>query len=133
MISISKLLQRPRPPTSFDRWREVVPPEYGYLAEGKPSPPDVNTLRKWLRSYARWQAGYQGLLEIEQDLEVRARSMDEVDRRHHEYFAALFMQSAQWHAILLMLVRDGSEPERSKHLAEIDRTLAELRRRITKP
>ena len=56
--------------------------------------------------------------------------MDEMDRRHHEYFAALLLQSAQWHAILLTWVKDFPEVQRREHLEGIDRVLAELRKRL---
>jgi hypothetical protein len=57
--------------------------------------------------------------------------MDERDRRSYEYFSALLLQSGQWHATLLLPVKDVSEPERAQLLAEIDRALAELRKRLT--
>lgn len=133
MISTSKLLQlfgRAQPPTSFERWRDAVPAEFLYVRAGSPDFPNADTHKKWLKSFARWKTGCQGFLAIEQHLEPRARLTEEVDRRHHEFFAALFLQSAQWHAILLTWVKDVSAERRAEHLAEIDRALAELRKRI---
>ena len=48
-------------------------------------------------------------------------------RRQYEHYAGLFFQSGQWHAILLMLVEEVSEPERMRYLGEIDGFLEELR------
>lgn len=133
MFSLFKLFKTPQPTVGCQRWSEFVPPEFIYLTEGGPSPPDVETLDNWLRSYARWQASYQGFVKNEQDLESSTLLQEETDRRHREAFVALYLHSGQWHAILLMLVRDVSEPERAKHLGDIDGALAELRKRIANP
>ena len=133
MISISKLRGWPQPPESYESWYEAVIPEFIYLQEGRPVYPDVDKLKKWLRSFARWKSGYEGFLKIERALERRGRAMDERDRRIYEYYSALLLQSGQWHATLLLSVKDASEPERARLLAEIDRALAELRKRINNP
>jgi hypothetical protein len=57
---------------------------------------------------------------------------DDFDRRQYEHYTGLFFQSGQWHAILLMLLEDISESERSRYLAEIDGFLAGLRERMVK-
>jgi len=133
MISIARLFGRPQPPDSYESWHEAVIPEFIYLQEGHPIPTDVDKHKKWLKSFARWKTGYEGFLEIERALERRGRRMDERDRRSYEHFSALLLASGQWHATLLLLVKDGSEPERAELLAEIDRALAELRKRIKNP
>ena len=130
MISTSRLLGRSQPPDSYENWGEVVIPQHHYLAAGRPYPPDVDKLKKWVKSFARWRAGYEGFLEIERSLERRGRS---VMKRTYEYFVALLLQSGQWHAALLLMVKDVAEPERARLLAEIDRALAELRKRIKHP
>lgn len=110
-----------------------MPPEFIYLEEGGPSPPEVETLNKWLKSYGRWRASYEGFVTNEQELKSSALLQDETDGRHREAFVALYLHSAQWHAILLKLVKDAPEPERAKHLGEIDSALVELRKRIANP
>lgn len=110
-----------------------MPPEFTYLAGGNPEPPHADTFTKWFKCYQRWQSAYAGFLEIERHLEEGSTAADERDRRHHEFFAALLLQSAQWHAILLMLLKDVAEAERAERLAEIDQYLVELRKRITNP
>ena len=127
MIRIGQLLGRPQPPDSFESWGEVVIPQHHYLAAGRPYPPDVDKLKKWLKSFARWRAGYEGFLEIERSLERPGQS---AMKRSYEYFVALLLQSGQWHAALLLMVKDVGEPERAKLLAKIDHALAELRMRI---
>jgi hypothetical protein len=108
----------------------VVIPHYDYLVKGNPCPPDVEHLKQWLKSYSRWKAGYDGFLDIERSLELRGRP---VAQRTHEYFVALLLQSGQWHAALLLMVNDASQPERDRWLAELDAALAELRKRISHP
>jgi len=130
MRTISRLLGRPQPPDSYERWGEVVIPQLRYLQAGRPYPPDVDVLKKWLKSFARWKAGYEGFLEIERSLERRGRP---VDKRTYEYYVALLLQSGQWHAALLLMVKDVSEPQRAKLLAETDQALADLRKRIKNP
>jgi len=130
MFSLSNLFKGPQPTVGCQRWSEFVPPEFIYLTEGGPSPPDVEKQDKWLRSYARWRVSYEGFVKNEQELESSALPQEETDRRHREAFVALYLHSGQWHAILLMLVKDVPEPERAKHLGEIDGTLVELRKRI---
>lgn len=132
MFSLSKFFT-PQPTVGCQRWSEFVPPEFIYLDEGGPSPPDVEKLSNWLKSYARWQASYEAFVKNEQALESGRMLPDATDLRHRESFAALYLHSAQWHAILLMLVKDVSEAERAKKLADIDGILPELRRRITNP
>ena len=122
-----------QPPSSVESWSEAVPPEFTYLAEGNPDPQDADTFKKWSKSYQRWQSAYAGFLEIERHLEQLSKATDERDRRHHEFFAALLLQSGQWHAILLMLLKDVAEGERAERLVGIDRDLLELRKRITYP
>jgi len=132
--SISDILDylatRHQTPDSFKNWREAMIPNFLYLGRGKPSPPEADTLKKWFRSYERWQKGYEGFLAIEQHLKSLAKPMDQSDRRHYESFAALLLQSGQWHAILLTMLKDTPEAQRAERLAEIDRTLADLRKRI---
>jgi hypothetical protein len=130
MIAFSRLFGRPQPPDSYKSWNEAVIPEFNYLQEGQPVPTDVDKLKKWLKSFARWKAGYEGFLEIERSLKCRGRPMDEWDRRCYEHFSALLLASGQWHATLLRPVKDVSEPERARLLAEIDGALGELRKRI---
>ncbi len=133
MFSLSKLFRASPPTVGCQRWSEFVPPEFIYLQEGGPTPPDVETLKRWLGSYAKWRASYEGFVKNEQELERSALPKEEADRRHHEYYVALYLHAAQWHAILLLLVKDVSEPERAKYLGEIDCALVELRQRIANP
>ena len=81
----------------------------------------------------RLRARYEGFVKNEQELESNALLQEEIDRRHREAFVALYVHSAQWHAILLKLVKDVSEPERAKHLGEIDGALVGLRKGIANP
>lgn len=133
MFSLSKLFKAAEPTVGCHRWSEFVPPEFIYLSEGKPVPTDVDKLNNWLKSYERWRASYAAFVRNEQALEKSTLAQDEADRRNREYYVALLLQSAQWHAILLLLVKDVSDLERSKQLAEIDVALAELRKRIANP
>ena len=130
MISISKLLGRTQPPGTYENWFEAVIPEFIYLHEGRPAHPDADTLKKWKKSFARWQAGYDGFRAIERSLQRRGRPMQERDRRSCDHFTTLLLTSALWHALLLLAVNDVTEPERSRLLAEIDQASAELTNRI---
>lgn len=133
MISIVRLLGRPLPPDSFESWYQAVIPQFLYLRAGRPDAPEVHKHQKWLKSFARWKTGYEGFLQIERTLERRGRPMNERDRRSREYYSALLLQSGQWHATLLLLVKDVSEQERVALLAQLDRALPELRKRIANP
>jgi len=124
---------RAQPPDSYESWHEAVIPEFIYLQEGRPAYPDADTLKKWLRSFARWKTAHEGFFEIERALEHRGRPMEDRDRRSYEYYSALLLQSGQWHATLLLSLKDVSESERARLLAGIDGTLAELRKRIKNP
>jgi hypothetical protein len=127
MSTISRLLGRAQPPDSYERWADAVIPEFAYLRAGRPDAPDVDKLKKWLKSFARWKAGYEGFLALERSLGRRGRP---VEQRTYEYYVALLLQSGQWHAALLLMVKDIAEPQRAKQLAELDQALAELRKRI---
>ncbi len=127
--TLFRLLKAGRPTVGPHRWSEFVPPDFNYLSEGGPNPRDVYSFKSWSRSYARWWTSYEAYLANEHaDL-----AQDETDKRHREFFAALYLQSAQWHAILLSLIKDAPEPERTKCLSELDGALAGLRQRFATP
>lgn len=122
---------RPNLPASFNLWSEVdIVAGSEYLHEG-PSVADIRTLKQWLDTYVRWRAGYDAFVKAAGTLES-ADFTDDFDRRQHEHYAALFLQSGQWRAILLMLLEDLPEAERSRYVAEIDGILVDLRRRIAR-
>lgn len=98
------------------------------LHEG-PSVLDVRTLKRWLDEYSRWRAGYDEFLKVERTL-LDGGFSDDFDHRHFEHYAALFLQTGQWHAILLGLLDDVPDSERSRYLTEIDGFLANLRKKL---
>jgi hypothetical protein len=123
---------RPKLPASFDRWSEVDVIAGSELLHEGPSVLDIRTLKQWLDAYERWRAGYGAFAKVAGTLD-RGSFTDDFDRRQHEHYAALFLQSGQWRVILLMLLEDVPESERSRYVAEIDGILADLRLRIARP
>jgi hypothetical protein len=123
-------LSRHKTPQSFQSWREAVIPRFLYLQGGNPTPPNADTLQKWVRSYDKWRMAYEGFLEIDQHLNSLSRLEDETDQRHREFYAAVLLQSGQWHVILLLMLKDIPEAERGERRTEIDRLLTDLRKRI---
>lgn len=122
---------RPKLPASFNRWSEVDLVAGSELLHEGPSVLDIRTLKQWLDAYERWRAGYDAFTKAAGTLESSGFT-DDFDRRQHEHYAALFLQSGQWRAMLLMLLEDVPESERSQYVAEIDGILADLRKRIGK-
>jgi hypothetical protein len=120
---------RPKLPASFELWREVDVIAGSELLHEGPSVLDVRSLKQWLDAYERWRAGYDAYVKAAGTLS-REGFKDDFDRRQYEHYTGLFIQSGQWHAILLMLLEDVSEPERSRYLAELDGNLASLRKRM---
>lgn len=124
---------QPKLPESFNRWSEVdVVASSEYLHEG-PSVDNVRTLKHWLDAYERWRSGYDAFVKAAGVSIGSVKLTDDFDRRQLEHYAALFLQSGQWHAILLMLLEDVSDSERSRYMTEIDLILVELRKRIAEP
>ena len=120
---------RPKLPASFERWSEVDGiTSSEFLHEG-PSVLDIRTLKQWLDAYERWRAGYDAFARAAGTLDSSGFT-DDFDRRQYEHYVALFLQSGQWHAILIKLLEDVPEPERSRYVADIDGVLADLRKRI---
>ncbi len=123
---------RSKLPASFDRWEEV---DIITSSENLPSGPhisEIRTLAQWLDAYGRWRGCHDEFLKAEQTIPVDGKLIDEFDKRQHEHYSALFLQSGQWHAVLLMLLEEITEAERSRYIAEIDGILAELRRNIAR-
>ena len=129
MTILPKRFRRPQRIDNVESWGEAVIPHHQYLSSGRPYPPDVTSFKKWKASYSRWREGYEGFLEIEASLDRRSKPLM---KRTYEYFVALLLQSGQWHAGLLLMVKDVSETERDKCLGEIDLALASLRTRLTR-
>jgi len=100
------------------------------LAEG-PSVLEIRSLMQWLDTYRRWRDGYEAFLKAAVTL-GRGEFTDEFDRRQYEQYTGLFFQSGQWRAILLILLENVPESERSRYLAEMDGFLADLRGRLAK-
>jgi hypothetical protein len=129
MFSLFK--SRLKLPASFDRWSEVdVVVSSDHLHSG-PSVLHVRTLKRWLEEYSRWRAGYDEFIRAERTL-LDGGFTDDFDHRQFEHYAALFIQTGQWHAMLLALLEDAPEAERSRYLTEIDGFLADLRKKIGK-
>ena len=122
---------RPKLPASFDRWSEVDIIAGSELLREGPTVLNIRTLKQWIDAYERWRAGYDVFAKAASTSDS-AGFTDDFDRRQHEHYAALFLQSGQWHAILLMLLEDVPEPERSGYLDDIDGILADLRKRIVR-
>ncbi len=118
---------QPRLPLSFERWSEVDVIASSEELHCGPSVTAVRTLDQWLDEYERWRAGYDEFIKAEC---AAPGISDDFDKRQHEHYAALLLQSGQWRAILLKLLPDCPESELSKYLAEIDSCLAKLRNRI---
>lgn len=117
-------------PDSFERWSMmdiIVSSEE--LASG-PSIGKIRNLAQWLDQHERWQAGYDELIKAEQTLAATNGYTDDFDRRQHEHYAALLLQSGQWLAILLKLLKDLPEERQSRHLHDLDARLDTLRHRI---
>jgi hypothetical protein len=124
---------RPELPVSFKRWTNVdVIAGSECLHEG-PSIAEVRTFKRWLDAYERWRGGYDEYLKAVGTLSGSDTFVDDFDRRQCEHYTALFLQSGQWYAILLMLLKDVPGSEQSRYLAEIDRFLADLRKRLERP
>jgi len=122
---------RPKLPASFERWSEVDIIAGSELLHEVPSVLDIRTLKQWLDAYERWRAGYDAFAKAAGTLDSGGFT-DDFDRRQHEHYAALFLQSGQWRAILLMLLEDVPESERFRYMAEIDGILADLRKKIAR-
>jgi hypothetical protein len=121
---------RPKLPASFERWNEVDGVASSEFLHEGPSVLDVRNLKQWLDPYERWNAGYIAFVKAERTILDGGGFSDDFDRRQYDYYTALFFQSGEWLAILLMLLEDVSESDRSRYLAEIDSCLSDLRRRI---
>jgi hypothetical protein len=123
---------RPKLPASFDRWSDVDVVAGSELLHEGPSVLDIRTLKQWLDAYERWRSGYDAFVKAARTLDSGG-FIDDFDRRQYEHYTALFLQSGQWHAILLMLLENVPEAERSRYVAEIDGVLADLRKRFARP
>lgn len=121
---------RPKLPASFDRWSEVDVVAGSELLHEGPSVLDIRTLKQWLDAYERWRAGYDAFVKAAGTLSGGGSFVDDFDRRQHEHYAALFLQSGQWRAILLLLLEGVPDSERDRYVQEIDRVLADLRKRM---
>jgi hypothetical protein len=121
---------RSKLPASFDRWEEVDIITSSQNLHSGPPISEIRTLAQWLDSYGRWRGCHDEFLKAEQTIPVDGKFIDEFDQRQHEHYAALFIQSAQWHAMLLMLLEEIDETERSRYLTELDGIMADLRKRI---
>lgn len=122
---------KPKLPASFERWNDVdiiVSSEELHVG---PSVLDIRSLKQWLDTYRRWRDGYEAFVKAADTLGGSGFT-DDFDRRQYGHYTALFIQSGQWRAILLMLLEDVSEPERSRYLAELDGFLAGLRERLVR-
>ena len=120
---------RPQLPASFERWSQVDIIAGSELLYEGPSVLDVRSLERWLEDYRRWRDGYDALIKAAGTLRS-GDFADDFDRRQYEHYLGLFLQSGQWRAILLMLLEDVPEAERSRHLAELDGFLSHLRERM---
>jgi hypothetical protein len=130
---MSLFSSRPELPASFKRWTNVdVIAGSECLHEG-PSVVEVRTFKRWLDAYERWPGGFGEYLKAVGTLSGSDTFVDALDRRQHEHYTALFVQSGQWHAILLMLLKDFPASEESRYLAEIDGFLSDLRKRLERP
>jgi hypothetical protein len=116
-------------PESFTRWKDVdIGMSSEMLYEG-PSVDEARTFKKWLDSYSRLKSCYQDFIKAEKT-EGDYRFKDDYERLLHEHYTALFLQSALWHAILLMLLESVSEADRTLYKSEIDDLSKDLRKRI---
>ena len=122
---------RPKLPASFDRWSEVDIIVGSELLHEGPSVLDVRSLKQWLDAYERWRDGYDAFVKAAGTLDGGGFT-DDFDRRQYDHYAGLFFQSGQWRAILLLLLEDVPDSERSRYVAEIDGILADLRKRIAR-
>ena len=122
---------RPKLPESFERWSEVDIIAGSELLHEGPSVLDVRSLKRWLDAYGRWRGGCDAFIKAAGTLDGGGFA-DDFDRRQYEHYTALFLQSGQWRAILLMLLEDVSESERSRYLAELDGLLTGLRERMVR-
>ena len=120
---------RPKLPASFERWKDVELIASSELLYEGPSVLDVRSFERWLDTYKRWKDGYDAFIKAAGTV-AGDEFTDEFDCRQHEHYAGLFLQSGQWHAMLLMLLEDVSEADRSRYLAEIDGSLVGLRKKI---
>lgn len=119
----------PKLPASFDRWSEVeVLVSSEHLYHG-PSIGKIQTSDQWRDTYKRWRTGYDVFLKAGTLPDAMIFDRD-LDRRQYEHYAALLLQSGQWHAILLMLAEQIADVDRAQFVAEMDTILADLRRRI---
>jgi len=129
MFSLFK--SKPSIPASFDRWEEVEMIAASELLFEGPSIGKVRSLKDWLDEYNRWSDGYKALCKAAGTGDKLAFS-DGIDRRLYEHYCALFLQSGQWRAILLQNLTEVSDADHAVHLAELDRHLGDLRRRIVR-
>jgi hypothetical protein len=130
---MSLFSSRPKLPESFKRWTAVDTLASSECLHEGPSVLEVRTFKRWLDAYERWRGGYDEYLKAVRTLAGSDSFVDDFDRRQCEHYTALFIQSGQWRALLLMLLQDAAASERSRYLAEIDGFLADLRKRIEKP
>lgn len=130
---MSLFSSRPELPESFKRWTNVDVIAGSERLYGGPSVVEVRTFKGWLDAYDRWRGGYDEYLRAAGTLSGSDSFTDDFDRRQCEHYTALFVQSGQWHAILLMLLKDVPASEQSRYLAEIDGFLVDLRQRLERP
>lgn len=122
---------RPQLPASFERWSEVdIVTDSEMLYRGPPIL-EVRSLKRWLDEYERCRAGYDEFIKAAQR-GCGGGFTDDFDRRLFEHYAAMLLQSGQWRAILLMLLEDPSDAERSRYLSELDGLLAYLREQMVR-
>ncbi|HEY4414530.1 MAG TPA: hypothetical protein VGO57_02470 [Verrucomicrobiae bacterium] len=118
-------------PVSFDRWQEVDVIVSSECLYAEPSVLEVTTYKQWLDAYARWQVGYDAYRKAVDSM-ADGELGDDFERRLYAHYTGLFYQSGHWHAILLMLLKQVAETERSRHLAEMDGILAGLGEKIAR-
>jgi hypothetical protein len=122
---------QPKLPASFERWSEVDLIAGSELLHEGPSVLDVRSLERWVDDYRRWRDGYDAFDKAASTLSSGG-FIDDFDRRQYEHYVGLFLQSGQWRAILLMLLEDITEADRSRYLAELDIALSDLRERMVR-
>lgn len=118
-------------PPSFERWSKVDAVVASESLHAGPSVQEVRTLKQWLSAYRNWRAGYLAFLKSTETA-AHIDSIDQFDRRQLEHYAALLLQSGQWHAILLLLIEDVDDSDQSHYLSKIDKFLGRLREIIAK-
>lgn len=117
-------------PESFERWGTVSIIVSSENLASSPYIGKIRNLDQWLDAHGRWQAGYDELVKAEQTLASTNGYTDDFDRRQHEHYAALLLQSGQWLAILLKLLKDLPEETQSRHLQDLEARLDTLRQSL---